>query len=134
MLDVTTSRCSFGLGLWLAVVLLPANASGADIASSVEQVFTVTYTCKSGQNVVVRYDNTDPAAPTATLEYKGKSFALYNVRSASGARYATEQGLAPDKGLQWWTKGNDAILSEMLMDHTAPEPTPLESCTAQSGT
>ena len=49
---------------------------------------------------MARYDNTDPDAPTATLEYKGQTFAMYNVRSGSGARYATEQGLAPDKGLQ----------------------------------
>lgn len=89
--------------------------------------------CESGQKIMVRYDNTNPDIPTATLEYKGQTFEMYNVRSGSGARYATEQGLAPDKGLQWWTKGDDATLGEMLMDHTAPEPTPLEHCTAKSG-
>ena len=90
-----------------------------------------TYRCESGQTIVARYDNSNPDAPTARLEYRGRTFEMYNVRAASGARYATEQGLSPDKGLQWWTKGDDATLSEMLMDHTAPEPAEIEACTAK---
>lgn len=114
---------------------LAASAALADQPDSpgmpAEDVITVTYQCESGQTVVARYDNTNPDAPTAWLEYKGQTFEMHNVRAASGARYATEQGLSPDKGLQWWTKGDSATLSEMLMDHTAPESTEIESCTAK---
>lgn len=122
--------------LWLSLSLA-ASASFADqpgtpdMPAGSEDIITMTYQCESGQTVVVRYDNTNPDAPTVRLEYNGQTFEMYNVRAASGARYATEQGLSPDKGLQWWTKGDGATLSEMLMDHTAPAPTEIESCTAK---
>jgi membrane-bound inhibitor of C-type lysozyme len=113
---------------------LTASAALADQPDTpgmpAEDIITVTYRCESSQTVIARYDNSNPDAPTALLEYKGRTFEMYNVRAASGARYATEQGLSPDKGLQWWTKGDDATLSEMLMDHTAPEPVKIEDCTA----
>lgn len=98
-----------------------------------DKIIAATYVCDSGNTVSVRYDNTDADAPVATLEYKGRTFEMHNVRSGSGARYATEQGLQPDKGLQWWTKGDEATMSEMLMDHTAPEPTPIETCRVKQG-
>lgn len=96
--------------------------------SAAAKVIEASYVCDSGATVDVRYDNTNPDAPTATLTYKGRTFELYSVMSGSGARYATEQGLSPDHGLQWWSKGNEATMSEMLMDHTAPEPKPIETC------
>jgi membrane-bound inhibitor of C-type lysozyme len=118
--------------LWL---MLAASAAFADQPDTpgipAEGIIDATYECESGQTIAARYDNTNPDAPTARLEYKGQTFEMYNVRAASGARYATEQGLSPDKGLQWWTKGDGATLSEMLMDHTAPEPTEIESCMAK---
>lgn len=98
-----------------------------------ESIIEATYHCESGATVTVRYDNTDASAPRARLGYKGRTFDMYSVMSASGARYATEQGLEPDKGLQWWSKGNEATLSEMVMDHTAPEPTVIETCTTEPG-
>ncbi|WP_353643138.1 MliC family protein [Mesorhizobium sp. WSM2239] len=116
---------------------LAASAAFADqpdtpaVPAAAEDVIMVTYRCESSQTVIARYDNTDPDAPTARLQYRGRTFEMYNVRAASGARYATEQGLSPDKGLQWWTKGDDATLSEMLMDHTAPEAVEIEACTAE---
>jgi membrane-bound inhibitor of C-type lysozyme len=126
----TVSRYS----LWL-LLSLTASATLADQPDTpgmpAEGIIAVTYECESGQTIVARYDNTDPDAPTTRLEYKGRTFEMYNVRAASGARYATEQGLSPDKGLQWWIKGDDAALSEMLLDHTAPEPAEIEACTAK---
>jgi membrane-bound inhibitor of C-type lysozyme len=116
---------------------LAASAAFADqpdtpgMPAAAENVITATYRCQSGQTIIARYDNSNPDAPTARLEYGGRTFDMYNVRAASGARYATEQGLSPDKSLQWWTKGDDATLSEMLMDHTAPEPVEIEDCTAK---
>lgn len=88
----------------------------------------VAYVCESGERIVVYYDDSKPEAPTARLEYKGRSFEMYNVLAQSGRRFATEQGLTPDKGLQWIAVEDRAVLSEMLMDHTAPQPTPIETC------
>lgn len=111
-----------------ALLITPAKAEWRINPEAEPALSTVIYTCDSGQKIVVRYDNSDPAAPSALLKYKDRTFDLYNVISASGARYATEQGLSEDKGLQWWTKGGSATLSEMLMDHTAPDPVAIESC------
>lgn len=52
----------------------------------------VGYACESGQTVEVLY----PDASTARITYKGRSYTLRNVVSASGARYAGE-------GLEWWS-------------------------------
>lgn len=118
--------------LWVVLAASTALADQPDTpAMPSEDIIDATYECESGETIAARYDNTNPDAPTARLEYKGQTFEMHNVRAASGARYATEQGLAPDKGLQWWTKGDGATLSEMLMDHTAPEPTEIETCTAK---
>lgn len=90
----------------------------------------ILYSCDSGASVTAVYDNSDPAVPRARLTIRDRSFDLYNVIAASGARYATEQGFEPDKGLQWWTKGNEATLSEMTLDHTAAEPRLIDTCRA----
>lgn len=111
-------------GVALAFATLACATSAAD------PVQTVTYTCTDGRRIEARYDNSDPERPTARLEVDGRSFEMFNVRAASGARYSTESGLRPDHGLQWWTKGDTATLSEMLMDHTAPGPVLLTTCTA----
>lgn len=101
-------------------------ASGAASAAIVE----VAYTCADGRRIEARYDNTRPGQSGARLQLDGRSFELYNVVAASGARYATESGLRDGYGLQWWTKGDEATLSEMLMDHTAPGAVELTTCTA----
>lgn len=116
-----------------AVPEKPAAAPAMQDGSAVAKVIEATYACESGATVDVRYNNTNADAPMATLQYKGRSFEMHNVRSGSGARYATEQGLSPDHGLQWWIKGDEATLSEMVMDHTAPEPKPIETCRARQG-
>jgi membrane-bound inhibitor of C-type lysozyme/heat shock protein HslJ len=89
----------------------------------------VRYTCADGRTIEAHYDHRDSARPTARLVIDGRSFEMYSVISASGARYAAESGLTPGRGLQWWTKGQQATLSEMLMDHTAPGPVELTTCT-----
>ena len=90
-----------------------------------------SYTCADGRRIEARYDNSNPEQPMATIEVDGRSFAMFNVRAASGARYSTESGLRPDHGLQWWVKGDSATLSEMLMDHTAPGAVELTTCTME---
>jgi membrane-bound inhibitor of C-type lysozyme len=109
-----------------------AAGDWAEAGAEAGLLTSVEYVCDSGKTIAVRYDNRDPNAATAILTIAGGDFELYQVVSASGARYATEQGLKPDMGLQWWVKGNTATLSEMIMDHTAPGPTQIDSCVAQS--
>lgn len=106
-----------------AFLLAAAFCLGAGPALAMEPV---TYRCDSGREIVATYMAGD--APTARLALDGRTFDLYSVKSGSGARYATEQGLKPDHGLQWWIKGDDATLSEMVMDHTAPGPTVIDTC------
>jgi membrane-bound inhibitor of C-type lysozyme len=89
----------------------------------------VTYRCSDRQVIRVLYDYTVPSAPVARVVVKGQTFEMRSIRSQPGsARYSTESGLRPTHGLQWWTRGDQATLSEMLLDHTAPEPTRIASC------
>jgi membrane-bound inhibitor of C-type lysozyme len=115
--------------LGLSTGTLAAGVS-AEVASEAAPSLSVEYICDSGQTITVRYDNHDETGRTAILAIADREFELYQVVSASGARYATEQGLKPDMGLQWWVKGDVATLSEMIMDHTAPGPTVIDTCTA----
>lgn len=106
------------------------GADGAASDAAPAAIVEVAYTCADGRRIEARYDNTRPGQSGARLQVDGRSFELYNVVAASGARYATESGLRPDHGLQWWTKGDEATLSEMLMDHAAPGPVLLTTCSA----
>lgn len=56
----------------------------------------ISYACESGQSVEVRY----PDTATAQVAYKGQTYVLRTVASASGARYA-------GSGLEWWTASRD---------------------------
>jgi len=107
----------------------PAAAAAAE-TSGPAGVRTVQYTCADGRSIEAQYDNSNPERPSANLLIDGRRFELYSVVAASGARYATESGFKPDHGLQWWTKGEEATLSEMVMDHTAGGPTELTKCRA----
>ncbi|HQW64363.1 MAG TPA: MliC family protein [Pseudomonadota bacterium] len=118
------------LGLAACGSALERGADGAASGAAPAAIVEVAYTCADGRRIEARYDNTRPGQSGARLQLDGRSFELYNVVAASGARYATESGLRPDHGLQWWTKGDEATLSEMLMDHTAPGPVLLTTCTA----
>jgi membrane-bound inhibitor of C-type lysozyme len=100
-----------------AAALVTLAASGAQAAEP------VTYSCVSGRTIIATYGD-----ESARLAFDGHTFELHQARSASGARYATEQGLQPDHGLQWWIKGDDATLNEMIMDHAAPLPRTIDTC------
>lgn len=63
----------------------------------------VSYACESGQSVTVAY----PDTATAQLTYKGQSYTLRTVQSASGARYA-------GTGLEWWSATRDGSESATL--------------------
>jgi membrane-bound inhibitor of C-type lysozyme len=113
----------------LAVVPMNACTGTGEAREPGADRTRVTYRCSDRQVIRVLYDYTTPAAPVARVVVKGQTFEMRSIRSQPGsARYSTESGLRPDHGLQWWTRGDQATLSEMLLDHTAPEPTRIASC------
>lgn len=113
----------------LAVVGVSACTGSGETREPGADRTRVTYRCSDRQVIRVLYDYTDPSAPVARVVVKGQTFEMRSIRSQPGsARYSTESGLRPTHGLQWWTRGDQATLSEMLLDHTAPEPTRIASC------
>lgn len=89
------------------------------------------YRCESGRDIAARYFAGGGRAPTAQLLIDGKTYDLYQVKTDTGRRFASEQGLSPDHGLQWRVHGNAATLSDMLMDHTTATDSVLDACTAE---
>ena len=78
-----------------------------------------SYTCDNGKTVQAVYDNNNPEQSTVTLSMDGKDYHLTQAVSGSGARYTTEQGINPEQGLDWHTKGPEAVASTITLDHTA---------------
>ncbi|MDF7775195.1 MliC family protein [Sphingomonas sp. AOB5] len=74
-----------------------ANAAAADADR---------YKCEDGTVVLALYD--DDGGVQITVG--GKTVTLPGVTAASGSKYRSEGGLAPDKSLTWWTKGDGALL------------------------
>lgn len=95
-----------------------------------EAIAVVVYTCADARWIEARYDNSQSGASSLRLEVDGRSFEMQSVATGSGARFATENGLKPGYGLQWWTRGEEATLSEILMDHTTSGPVALTTCTS----
>jgi membrane-bound inhibitor of C-type lysozyme len=82
-------------------------------------ITTVTYDCDNGESIQAQYDNRTQDS-VAILTINEKTYSLYQVISASGARYASEKGIQADEGIQWLTKGKEAVLTNLVLDHTAP--------------
>lgn len=94
--------------------------------------FDAVYDCDGGIGAVIinQHDDSDGI----TLDIQHQLYHLYSVRAASGAKYATEQGLKPETGLIWWGKGDEAMMLEMILDHTVlPEDYPLLSLCQKRG-
>lgn len=81
-------------------------------STSVSRPAQVRYSCENGQTVLAEYVESDTMQQVVNLEVGGKLLGLSETRSASGARYETDQGLSPGKKLIWWTKGDTAMLIE----------------------
>jgi membrane-bound inhibitor of C-type lysozyme len=77
----------------------------------------LSYACENGFAVIAIYYG-QPDHALADLQVNDRYFSLYAVPSASGAKYATEQGLEEGAGLIWWVKGDEAMVIEMTLDHT----------------
>ena len=63
----------------------------------------IGYACESGQTVTLQY----PDTATASVAYKGQTYALRLVPSGSGARYS-------GSGLEWWIATRDGSESATL--------------------
>jgi len=63
----------------------------------------IGYACESGQTVTVQY----PDTATASVAYKGQTYAVRLVPSGSGARYS-------GSGLEWWIATSDGSESATL--------------------
>ena len=63
----------------------------------------IGYACESGQTVTVQY----PDTATASVAYKGQTYALRLVPSGSGARYS-------GSGLEWWIATREGSESATL--------------------
>jgi membrane-bound inhibitor of C-type lysozyme len=79
-----------------------ANADDTDDGSDGAKA----YSCDNNLAVTVAY--TDDG--NASLTSGGKTIALKATPAASGAKYHADTGLAPNKSLTWWTKGDGAML------------------------
>ena len=94
-----------------------------------------TYRCDTLGEIVARYDHDTSGRPRVTLTIGGERRELLQIVAASGARYATENGLHPDHNLIWSTKGPDATLLEIPLDDmaTPADARTLASCRERPG-
>ena len=81
-------------------------------------VMSHDYQCTPTQLIGATYDNTDPQKPSVSLTINGKTYPMYSIVTASGAGYATEQGINDGQGMKWLTKGEGALLVTMTLDDT----------------
>jgi membrane-bound inhibitor of C-type lysozyme len=90
---------------------------------------THVYTCTPSSPITVKYDNTAGADAQAVVTLDGRTYTLTQVRSASGARYLTEQGRSPGATLVWWNKGQGGTLFEGKVSDPAAQETAIATCT-----
>jgi len=69
----------------------PVNQTPPVAQATTPAAPAIGYACESGQTVTVQY----PDTATASVAYKGQTYALRLVPSGSGARYS-------GSGLEWW--------------------------------
>ena len=99
MLKTFNNAClAFALGF---ILLTAAETNWA--RESTDEL-AVIYTCDSGNQIGVRYRNTDDKS-TALLSWNGNSTKLQRIRAASGAKYRND-------ALTWWEKGGTGLLMQ----------------------
>lgn len=90
--------------------------AAAPVASMATAEKSVAYTCDKDLPVTAVYGKNAEGKSDVALVVNGQSFNLDQVISASGARYASRDGLEAGKGIVWWTKGGEATLYETSAD------------------
>ncbi|WP_157994754.1 MliC family protein [Paracoccus tegillarcae] len=96
--------------LSLLLTCLAAPAAAMSPREATPELLPVTYRCDGGVSVPVVFLNPPQSdAGYASTVIDGKLMVLTLVRSASGARYRSDQ-TAP--GYQIWVKGDEAMITK----------------------
>lgn len=81
----------------------PVNQTPPEARPTPPTAPPIGYACESGQTVTVQY----PDTATASVAYKGQTYAVRLVPSGSGARYS-------GSGLEWWIATREGSESAIL--------------------
>lgn len=87
-----------------APIVAPAATAGQSVAYKCDGAGDLQITAVYGTNA--------EGKPDVSLFIRGQEFALAETQAASGARYASADGLEDGMGLIWWTKGDEAMLQQ----------------------
>lgn len=74
---------------------------------------SVAYRCEKDLPVTAIYGTDAQGQPDVALIINGQDLRLAQTVAASGARYASAQGLEPGMGVVWWEKGGTAQLQQV---------------------
>ncbi|THF65906.1 hypothetical protein E6C76_10235 [Pseudothauera nasutitermitis] len=88
-----------------------------------------TYRCAGGRWLWVTYLNVGERESFAVLVHDGRQHLMKSAVTASGARYVD---VNEERGLRWYTKGDEGFLNYLAADHTASEVQVLADCHAQA--
>lgn len=104
----------------IAVLNVTAPERDETDIQDVKQDNRIEYICDNNQVLSVEYyeravDRSE-GKTGINLRYENREFEMYRTYSLSGEKYATEQGLNPEDGLMWWSKGEEGTLITMLLD------------------
>lgn len=135
------------LGLVAGALLLAACGQKTDAPAEapVEPAPVVAPEASAGQSVAYKCDGAGDLQITAVygtnaegksdvaLFIRGQDFALTETVSASGARYASADGLEDGMGLIWWTQGQTAMLQQAPSDAVSDPASgqTIRNCTVQ---
>lgn len=96
-----------------------ASAASTAALSKATASKSVAYTCEKDLPITAVYGTDLAGSPDVALIVQGRNFNLTQTVAASGARYATAEGLDPGMGLIWWEKAGTAMLQQVPSDKLA---------------
>ena len=108
----------------------PADDTAAEtppVAEAAPAATPIAYDCLPAQRLTASYDDSGET-PRATLALEGTIYELFQVTSASGVKYATDEGRTPGKTLVWFTKDSDGTLYEGTVGGAEADETKLAEC------
>ena len=98
--------------LLLPVIGIATGCSKAEKPAAELPTQSAVYDCDNGDKITAVYDDYRVENPKVFLTIKGNQYTLDQADAASGARYTSASGLSAGKAMEWWSKGNEAWLSE----------------------
>ena len=88
----------------------------------------IHYYCDNGKDLYL-----DPKGDRAEVSYDGHEMFMYSVVSASGMKYATEDGVGEGEGFMVWSQGNELSVYHLTLDHSVTETDKfITSCTLKN--